>query len=296
MKTISRLLPAALLMLGLAAQAAAPASSPGCCSQAPGADALRAKHAQLAANLASNPYGRPLHVESRESENALRGEVYAVMSRPFALVRESLAGSRSWCEVMLLPFNTKGCTAQADALQLYVGRKYDTAIENATRIDFHYALKSQTDDFLLVVLDAPHGPLGTHDYRIALEAAPLEDGRTFLHLSYSYGFGAMSRMAMSTYLATAGSEKVGFSSVKDDQGRPQLVRGVRGVVERNTMRYFLAIDAFLDSLSTPAEARVDRRLRTWFESTQRYPQQLHEMDYEQYVAMKRREYSKLAAR
>src|SRR5262249_8515036 len=127
--------------------------------------------------------------------------------------------------------------------------------------------------------------------RIALEAAPVEGGRTFLHFSYSYGFGTMSRMAMSTYLATAGADKVGFS--KDGEGR--YVGGVRGVVERNTMRYFLAIDAFLDTLTAPPDARIEKRLREWFAATERYPRQLHEMDADEYLAMKRREYSRLAA-
>lgn len=292
MTMTSRLLAAALLALGLAAQAAVPSSSPEYRQSARGADALRARHAELAPRLASNAFGRPIHLESREGESNLRGEVFAVIDHSFEQVRDSLSQPRSWCDVMLLPFNTKGCTAQAQALHVLIGRKKDTPAADAFRVDFHYALKSRDADYLDVALDAPSGPIGTRDYRIALEAAPLEGGRTFLHLSYSYAFGAMSRMAMSTYLATAGASKIGFS--KDGQG--SYVGGVRGVVERNTMRYFLAIDAFLDTLAAPADARVDKRIREWFAATERYPRQLHEMELDEYVAMKRREYSRLAAR
>ncbi|HET9653615.1 MAG TPA: hypothetical protein VFP36_15555, partial [Usitatibacter sp.] len=267
-----------------------------CCRQDRGADVLRAKHAQLSARLASNPYGRPLYIESHEYDNALKGEVYAVVNHSFAQVRDTLSRPASWCEVMLLPFNTKGCAADADSLHVYVGRKSDTPIDNAFRIDFRYGLKSLTEDYLHVALDAPTGPVGTHDYRIVLEAAPLEGGRTFLHLSYSYAFGAMSRIAMQTYLSTAGSGKVGFSEETDPQGRAHLVQGVRGVVERNTMRYFLAIGAFLDSLTAPPELRVEKRLRDWFEATERYRRQLHEMDMGEYLSMKLREYARLAAR
>ena len=67
------------------------------------------------------------------------------------------------------------------------------------------------------------------------------------------------------------------------------VRGVRGGVERNTMRYYLAIVSYLDSLALPAGERVERRLRDWFAATERFPLQLHELERDEYLAMKRRE-------
>ena len=291
MTPFSRLFTAAVLALGFAAAEAAVPARP---DMAPlrGASALHARYAELGQRLATNAFGRPLYIESRESDNALKGEVYAVVSHPFEEVRDSLKSSTSWCEVMLLPFNTKGCTAEPEALHVHIGRKKDTALADAFRVDFHYHLRASDADYLDVALDAPSGPLGTHDYRITLEAAPIEGGRTFIHLSYSYSFGAMSRMAMSTYLATAGADKVGFS--RDAAGK--YVGGVRGVIERNTMRYFLAIEAHLDSLAAPEPARVDKRLRAWYTASERYPQQLHEIDFDEYLAMKRREYARLAAR
>ncbi|MDQ6881386.1 MAG: hypothetical protein M3150_04750, partial [Pseudomonadota bacterium] len=60
-------------------------------------------------------------------------------------------------------------------------------------------------------------------------------------------------------------------------------------VERNAMRYYLAIDAYLDSLSVPAGQQVERRIQGWFSATERYPRQLREMDRPAYVAMKRNE-------
>jgi hypothetical protein len=291
MNSTLRLLAATILSLGVAAQAAVPASSPESAPAGRGAEPLRARFAALAPSLAANAFGRPIHLESREGDSTLRGEVFAVVNHPFERVRDTLQRPQSWCEVMLLPFNTKGCSSEPQALHLLVGRKKDTAPADAFRVDFRYAVKARDADYLDVALDAPSGPVGTRDYRITLEAAPVEGGRTFLHLSYSYAFGAMSRMAMSTYLATVGADKIGFS--RDAQGR--FVGGVRGVVERNTMRYFLAIDAFLDSLSAPPATRLDKRLREWFAATERYPRQLHEMDADEYLAMKRREYSRLAA-
>ena len=42
--------------------------------------------------------------------------------------------------------------------------------------------------------------MGTSDYRIQVEAVALPNAMTFLHLTYSYGFNFMGRLAMQTYL------------------------------------------------------------------------------------------------
>jgi hypothetical protein len=60
---------------------------------------------------------------------------------------------------------------------------------------------------------------------------------------------------------------------------------MQGVAERNTMRYFLAIDTFLDTASAP----IDARLRRFHDALERYPAQLHETEQAEYLAMKRRE-------
>jgi len=92
-------------------------------------------------------------------------------------------------------------------------------------------------------------------------------------------------VAMNTYLSTVGAQKVGFSVTgKDADGKPEYVGGVRGLVERNTMRYYLAIDDFV---AAPAQSQLEQRLSTWFDATDRYPRQLHEMEKADYLAMKR---------
>ena len=60
---------------------------------------------------------------------------------------------------------------------------------------------------------------------------------------------------------------------------------MRGTVERNTMRYYLAIEAYLDSLDKPPAQQLDARLRQWFDATEQYARQLHEVDKESYLAM-----------
>jgi hypothetical protein len=256
---------------------------------------LRATHAQIYDLLQRNDFGRPVHLDSREDGRNLKGDVHAVMDHPFATVEGALQKASSWCQVLILPFNTKHCTSEGDkTLSLYVGKKKDTPLADAYRLDFNYQVTAVSRDYLQVVLSADSGPLGTSNYRILLEATPLDDSHTFLHLSYAYTYGAVSNFAMQTYLATVGASKVGFTiDGRDDEGKPRYVKGMRGVMERNTMRYFLAIDAYLDSLSAAPGTRTAKRIDDWFSASERYARQLHEMSRGDYVAMKQREIERL---
>jgi hypothetical protein len=260
---------------------AAPADS----TQAP---ALRAKFASLADALKNNPYKRPIHIESAEASGTLIGDVYAVLDHPFISVSTALTGAAPWCDIMIMPVNTKDCRVAekggATGLTVRIGRKFDQPVKDAYPIEFLYKVAETSPDYFAVRLDAASGPLGTHDYRVLAEATPGGDGKTLLHLHYSYGYGAAGRFAMQAYLATAGADKVGFTSTGTG-----LIKGMRGVVERNTMRYYLAIDAYLDAAAAPSGQRVERRLSAWFDSSEQYARQLHEIDRSAYLAMKRRE-------
>jgi hypothetical protein len=252
-----------------------------------GAAALRAKFESLQDKLAHNPYGRPLVLQSTQSSDRLEGEVYARVDQPYAAVQKGLQGTDNWCGILILHLNVKMCHAQPAGLDMALGRKYDQPVDDAYKLHFDYKPVADRADYLRTELVSGDGPLGTRDYRIAVEAAPLDATHTMLHMSYAYGFGFTARVAMNAYLSTAGSEKVGFSvDGKYDDGKPKYVGGVRGLVERNTMRYYLAIDDFV---SAPAPAQLDQRLRTWFDATERYPRQLHEIDKNDYLAMKREE-------
>jgi DNA-binding transcriptional regulator GbsR (MarR family) len=55
------------------------------------------------------------------------------------------------------------------------------------------------------------------------------------------------------------------------------------------MRYYLAIDAYLAAFTLPAAEQFEKRIREWYASTERYAEQLHEMDQNEYLEMKRKE-------
>jgi hypothetical protein len=245
-------------------------------ARAQDAGALRARHAALHQSLANNPFGRPLHVESTATGGKHKGEIYAVIERPYGVVAAALARPAHWCDILTLQVNIKGCKASAESLSARVTRKPREPVDSAHPIDFRFDAAATRNDYLQVALSARSGPVGTRDYEIRLEAAPLDSRRTFMHLSYAYALGFAARVAMDAYLAGAGRDKRGFS----------VEGGERGVIERSAMRHYLAVESYLES-----PRNLEARLRQWYAAIARYPQ-LHEtVGAEEYVEMKRREAS-----
>ena len=253
---------------------------------------LRTKNAAMQDKFASNQFGRPLVLESTQTAGDLRGDVYTVVEYPFATVKQALQANEHWCDILILHLNVKRCKAGAagKSITLNVGRKFDQSLEDAYELDFDWRLAAATPDYLSVQLTAEEGPLSTKNYRIQVEAIPVDAKRSLIHMSYAYAYGFAARMAMQTYLGTIGRNKVGFSITgRNAEGKPTYIGGVLGLLERNTMRYYLAIDAYLVAYSLPPAEQFERRIHEWYASTQRYAAQLHEMEQNEYLDMKRKE-------
>ena len=255
---------------------------------------LLAKYDATQDRLNHNPFQRPLYLDSGETSNGVSGDIYARVYYPFATVSGALNNPGNWCEILILHLNTKYCRASladpGNILNVSIGKKTDQPVDDAYRVAFTYQVAAQAPDYLHIQLNAAKGPLSTKNYRIALEAIPLKSGQTFIHLAYSYGYGLLGRLAMQAYLGTLGKGKVGFTVAGTQaDGQPRYIGGMRGVVERNTMRYYLAIDAFLNALSAAPQAQPEKRLRDWFAASERYSLQLHEMDQAAYLDMKHHE-------
>ncbi|WP_034296898.1 hypothetical protein [Herbaspirillum sp. RV1423] len=262
-----------------------------------GATALQEQYQALQTQLTHNQFMQPLYLNSTESTSSVKGDIYAVVDYPFAQVRGALISPASWCDVLILHLNTKYCRAGVGphpaTLSMRIGKKHDQALDDTYRLDFSYRIAANNEDYFDIRLGADKGPIDTRDYRIQLEVIPIADGRSFLHLTYSYSYGLASRVALRAYLATIGSDKVGFTlQGKPDKGKPDYIGGMRGTVERNTMRYYLAIDAYLSGLAMSPTQQLEQRLQAWFSATERYPRQLHELDKNEYLAMKRKEYAR----
>ena len=106
-------------------------------------------------------------------------------------------------------------------------------------------------------------------------------------MSYAYGVGVAAKLATQRLSRDLGADKVGFTAVRQGRRRPAAIhRRRRGLIERNTMRYYMAIESFA---AFPAPEQLDKRLGDWFDATERFPRQLHELEREAYITMKREE-------
>ncbi|WP_047785050.1 hypothetical protein [Variovorax paradoxus] len=274
----------------LAAAAHALGASPDSAPASAAAQALRATHQRMGPKLAQSGFGRPIQLDSMETPNGLQGDIYAVVDHSLPEISAALKEPSRWCELLMLHVNNRRCrmgtTLQGgEMLTLFVVRRYDKPVEQAFQLPFAYRLASATPEHLSIEMNAANGPLGTSNYRVTFEAVALDGRRSFLHFGYSYDHNMMVRMATQAYLATFGRNKVGFTVVgRDADGQPEYIRGPRGLVERNAMRYFLTLDAYL---SSEAGASAERRERSWFAAAEQYPRQLHEIELDTYLAIKR---------
>ena len=259
------------------------------------ATTLQEKYAALSQELIKNQYRRPLFLESTETSNKVSSTAYAVLDSSFSSVSATLKQPGLWCEVLILHLNTKYCYANADpstaTIKVNIGKKTPQPLPDTFSLDFSFSLIESSSNYLAVQLNADKGPLSTTDYRLELQAVPLAGGKTFMYLRYSYGFGTTGRLAMQTYLATLGRGKIGFTQVSQEQ-KSGFVGGMRGAVERNTMRYYLAIEAYLASLKQAPANQLNTRFNHWFDATEEYPEQLREVEKASYLAMKKDEYQR----
>ncbi len=271
---------AAAMALILAAALAAPAA------HASDADALSARLLILREQLDRSPLKRPVLLHASDTAHGLQGEVYAIVDHPMATISASLGKPEAWCGAMLLHINNRACSVAskgsgAPVILLSVVRKYDRPVDSAFQLAFDFRVSEASPRHMLLTLDAARGPLGTSNYRIVFEAVPVDATHSFLHFSYAYDESVLTAAAMQAYLATFGHSKIGFTVAgKTPDGETDYIRGTHGLLERNAMRYFLAVEAFL------AAPDATGRRSAWYAANEKYPRQLHEVDRATYLELK----------
>jgi len=256
---------------------------------------LEQQYQTMLLDAAESFFRLPFDIHSSEIDNRLSADVYSLIKRPFDNVATALTDPSSWCEFMPLNLNIKSCTSQQQAgktsLAFYAGRKYYQAPEAAYQLNYGYKVVALENNYLKVVLDAEQGPFGTRDYRIIVEATPVESA-TFVRIHSSYQTSFSSRLGTRAYLATLGQSKIGFSLESNTAiGKPTYIKGIRGIIERNVMRYYLALKAFLDTAHLSSGERFEARINAWFDLTENYASQLHELERGEYLQAKRQEWN-----
>lgn len=247
----------------------------------------------------ARPLAPGVYLESSEASQQARGEVLARLDLPYATAAAVLSDALAWCRLLMLHPNIKHCLPGTGGrggvlLDLTMAAQRDGLFGQEHPLQLSWNTVARDASHLAVELMAERGPMGTRDYRIGFELAPLEAGTSVMRLVYSSAFTATGLWMAQAYVATVARHRVGFTVVDTDaQGRPVYVRGVRAAVERNTMRFHLAVQSWLTVQSAPAEQRVARAIEAWFDASERHATQLHEVEREEYVARKAAEFARV---
>ena len=260
-----------------------------------GEDVLLDTYQRILVRLEKTSFGFPLYLESYEQGNKVHVDVYGIFDHPFSSVLNVLKVPENWCDIVSLPPNVKACTYSeltgARLLTFYLGRKVYEPPEDTRQVMYRYRSINQRQGYLDISLTADTGPFGTKDHRMRFKALPLEGGRTFVHVSYTYSDSVALSLAEKVYFATLGRNKVGFTVTGTDRnGKPVYIGGPRGAIERNAVRYYFAIQSFMDTLRYPEEHRFCMRISKWYDLTYRYKKQLFDLDKKDYLTFKAKEH------
>ena len=275
-------------------------------AQAQGADLgeMQSLYRSLQPRLAQSPFQRELALDSTEASERLSGDIYATLDAPLANLELVNRSPLRWCEILLLLSNTKSCVVgrqdEAPSLQMRMGTKGPQALATTTPMNFKFETSAPQATVLETHLSSNSGPMGTKDGKLRVQAIAVGPNKSFIHLHYSYSSSLAGRLATGVYLQTLGRGKVGFSKEQAEASRPadaHWVGGVRGIIERNTMRYFMGLSCALQFAGTEAPTqRFAQMAPCWYDDTERYPQQLREMARQEYLDMKGEEYARDAAK
>jgi hypothetical protein len=255
---------------------------------------LSALYPELQEAARRGPFGLPLQVHSEERETRVSAEIHGIIDHPFRALATTFTEPGGWCDFLVLNPNIKTCTFRQEAretlLTLYIGSRSYRAPESATEQVYRFLVRARQSDYAAISLTAPQGMLGTTAHRFEFEAGSVA-GKTVVGLSSSFEPSMLSRILTGIYLGTVGRNMIGFSREATEAGVPAgYVRGVKGMIERNVMRYYLALNAFLDTSDLPAGRRFEARASLAYDLMDLYPAQLRQMDKAEYLDIKTREH------
>ena len=235
-------------------------------------------------------------ITSLMENNTSTGHAFSILDHSYSDITSLLNSMENWCIAVIVNVNIKTCTYEhgtndSKYLSLYVEDEHYVTPENAYHIRYRYENFRQAKDYLLVKMDAKDGPYDTGDYLFIVEIIPLGENRSFIHLAYSAHFGLISRILLNTYLATIGRNKFGFTVIDQNKdGQAKYITGIKAIMERNTARYLLAFQTYLETLSISPENRFMASLKRWHSYTKLFKPQLYELNEADYLSNKQKEF------
>jgi cardiolipin synthase len=221
------------------------------------------------------------------------GRRLRVVEHPFSTVQQALVSPEHWCDILILHLNVKRCKASAG------GRRRRSASTSAASSTSRSRMRTSSTQVSRRCVER-RLPAGAPERRrrpAQHEELPYP-GRGGADRGEAHRHSHVVRVRLrirgedgDADLSRHARQRQGrlHDRRQEADGKPVYQAGVLGLLERNTMRYYLAIDAYLSAYGLPAAEQPEKRIREWYASTERYAQQLHEMDEAEYLDMKRKE-------
>lgn len=256
---------------------------------------LAANQAKLVEWMAANESGAKLYAESEPSDDVQKTQLALVVEGvDLESASTILAGPDAWCELMILHLNVKACVYGGSGddqwIELYMGKKSYQRPDQAEDMRLNFSSGVNDDGVSWVELSADKGPYGTSEYYVGLYAIKAENG-SYVQIASSQKVGRTAMSAMNMYFKTVARNKVGFSTVGTERnGEPKYSTGSQAALERNVARYLIAVNLYLPTHNVTGMQGLQMRAAPWFDETEKYPRQLHEVDRDDYLENKEKEY------
>jgi hypothetical protein len=171
-----------------------------------------------------------------------------------------------------------------------MGKKSYQHPDKAVAMELSFTSGVSDDAVSWVELKADKGPYGTSDYYVGLYTIAAEEG-AYIQITSSQKVGSAAKAAMNIYFKTAARSKIGFSVVgTDKKGEPVYSSGELAALERNVARYLLALREYMLTRHLHGVDGFRVRYAPWFDATEQYHLQLREVDRDDYLRDKEKEY------
>lgn len=261
-----------------------------------GEETLLDVYHRIEAKLEKNNFSYPFYLESVDQNSRLHVDVYGIVNHPFSSVLNALKLPANWCDIASLHPDVKACIYKEPSgilqMTLYSNRKGNQTQGDTCNFSYRFRNIEQRQGYLDIVLNADEGPFGTKDHKLVLEALPLNEEKTFIHVSYAYSYGILLCVVKKIPFLTPDRNKTGFTVTgTDSSGNPVYVNGPRGAIERNAVRHYFAIQSFMDTFHYPEENRFSMRISKWYDLTDLFRKQLFEMEKADYLSFKTEEHN-----
>jgi len=235
----------------------------------------------------------PIYLKTIQKDKVLNVSLLGLIPFKFQDVSGVLARPASYCDFLPLMFNVKSCVITefnpVARIKFYVAGKHYTSPLASYRIHAVFRLVDRTSEKIRIRLESEEDSAGKTGYDVDLVAIPLE-GQTLLSLKSRYAPGRVTRMATNTYVNVFAHDKPGFTEILAPDGKKKLITGFPAVIERSSVRAYLALKAYMLNYHLPPAKRFEACLSTWYDLNRPYKKQLYELDREDYLQIKRREH------